>query len=68
MDKVRRFCKPDIITAKLRTAWTMQGVVATPDLFFEDSAIFIVWRKYHPFAIIVLPIPGLNEPDTDTVG
>src|SRR6185437_16738998 len=54
--KIRRFRNPDIVPAKLRTARTMQRIVAVANPFGKQRAVFVMRRKYHPAPEIALPI------------
>jgi hypothetical protein len=49
MDAVRGFRHPNIVTAKFRTAGTMESVPLASNLLLKQGAVFIMWRENHSF-------------------
>src|ERR1035438_3265393 len=56
MNQVRRLRQPNVVAAQLRAAGPMERVVFATDLFFKESAVFVVRGKDHPLINEVLPI------------
>ena len=47
VNAIWRFSDPDIISADIHAARAVQGIIVSIDPLFENSAVFIVWRKHH---------------------